>query len=59
MPVTADGTYRATVTALQPRNDRGVADLEFDVLNQDRHVCATGVIKLLLNRRQAAAAASV
>lgn len=52
-------TYRATVTALQPRNDRGVADLEFDVLNQDRHVCATGVIKLLLNRRQAAAAASV
>jgi acyl dehydratase len=43
--------YRLTVEALQPRAGRGVADLAFDVVNQEDRVCATGVIKLLLNYR--------
>ncbi len=43
-------TYTSRVAALAPRRqDRGIADLEFEIRNQHGRVCVAGVIKILLN----------
>jgi len=43
-------TYTALVAGLAPRGqDRGIADLEFEIRNQHGRVCVAGVIKILLN----------
>jgi acyl dehydratase len=43
-------TYTSKIAALQPRGDqRGVADLDFEICNQHRQVCVAGTIKILLN----------
>jgi len=43
-------TYRSQVSSLQPRGEeRGLADLDFEIRNQHGRVCVAGVIKILLN----------
>ena len=43
-------TYRSQVANLQPRGEeRGLADLDFEIRNQHSRVCVAGVIKILLN----------
>ena len=43
-------SYVARVAALVPRGqDRGIADLEFEIRNQNGRACVVGVIKILLN----------
>jgi 3-hydroxybutyryl-CoA dehydratase len=43
-------TYRSQVANLQPRGEeRGLADLDFEIRNQHGRVCVAGVIKILLN----------
>ena len=43
-------TYRSQVSGLQPRGEeRGLADLDFEIRNQHGRVCVAGVIKILLN----------
>jgi 3-hydroxybutyryl-CoA dehydratase len=43
-------TYRSQVSKLQPRGEeRGLADLDFEIRNQHGRVCVAGVIKILLN----------
>lgn len=42
--------YTSQVAALVPRGqDRGIADLDFEIRNQHGRVCVAGVIKILLN----------
>lgn len=44
-------TYTSRVAALQPRGDgRGLADLDFEICNQDNEVCVAGTIKILLHK---------
>ena len=44
-------TYTSKIAALQPKGDsRGLADVEFEVCNQRREVCAAGTIKILLHK---------
>lgn len=43
-------TYTSRISGLQPRGDsRGLADLDFKILNQRADVCVAGTIKILLN----------
>jgi 3-hydroxybutyryl-CoA dehydratase len=43
-------TYLSRVAALAPRGqDRGIADLDFEIRNQHGRPCVVGVIKILLN----------
>lgn len=43
--------YTSKIAGLQPKGEaRGLADLEFQILNQHQAVCVAGTIKILLNR---------
>jgi len=47
-------TYTSRVSALQPKGDgRGLADLDFEICNQNSDLCVAGTIKILLNRTAA------
>ncbi len=44
-------TYTSRIAALQARGDeRGVADLDFEICNQRKEVCVAGTIKILLHK---------
>ena len=44
-------TYTSRVSALQPKGERrGLADLDFEICNQQKKVCVAGTIKILLHR---------
>ena len=44
-------TYTSKVAGLHPKGDgRGVADLDFEVCNQNQNVCVAGTIKILLHK---------
>ncbi len=44
-------TYTSRIAALQARGDeRGVADLDFEICNQRNEVCVAGTIKILLHK---------
>jgi 3-hydroxybutyryl-CoA dehydratase len=44
-------TYTSKIAGLQPKGDeRGLADVEFQICNQHQNVCVAGTIKILLNK---------
>ncbi len=44
-------TYTSRITALDDRGDgRGLADVGFEICNQDAKVCVVGTIKILLRK---------
>jgi len=47
-------TYTLKIAGLQPKGDaRGLADVDFQICNQDGAVCVAGTIKILLHRTPA------
>ena len=44
-------TYRSRISRLLPKGDhRGLADLDFEIINQHGSVCVAGTIKILLHK---------
>ena len=44
-------TYTSKIAKLEPKGDeRGLADVEFQICNQHENVCVAGTIKILLNK---------
>ena len=44
-------TYTSKISGLQPKGDqRGLADLDFQICNQRQDVCVAGTIKILLHK---------
>ena len=45
-------TYTSRIAGLEAKGDgRGLADVEFEICNQDNAVCVAGTIKLLLHKK--------